>query len=339
MNTVLSPSGRRTVATPPAPALQRECVKRPELFDLPSPAADDASRGPLSPILGTTDLVTFDDIEAEDNAAQRFAKAAKKATLACQMCPFLQQCQDETYSDLVSGKRKRGEVVGAVAFNDEGLPDPAVHAKPKRRDLEQLSLDVELDIDTDPHDPYTDWVPADLEPLGLADDVAVELALDELKTNMVVSQTYLDRNPDEDTEGRIVLSYADEWEVVRRSADHGISCNRLAQILGYSWSRTSATLFVLRGEHENESFKPTAWDQAVRSVIAKDDTARRTRRADRVHAQRVRDRNSIRKHRLHRQTQRLAEATGTSARRPSRPLPVRVARVMENSSHATSVHT
>ena len=324
---LVRPRPRPNTSPPAPPALQRACERRPDIFDLPTPASADTINGPLSPVLGDAQFITFDDLAAEDTATAQFATAATRAVRACEGCPFLQQCRKEAFERMASGQRPQGEVVAAVAFNDAGLPEPAVHNKPVREDLEQLTLDADLGIHVDRADEYTDWVPADLHEIDLSDSYAVDLALDETKTNLVVSQTYLDNNPDASADGRIVLSYADEWAVFRRGIELGMSRHRLAQTLGCSWARASETVFII-GEEIDGAFEPREWDQIRRAIHLQDVDDARELRAARAEAQRQRDREVLHSNDIHDMVLELAAVQNVRVHRRPPPISSRLKRGM-----------
>ncbi|WP_155832226.1 hypothetical protein [Gordonia alkanivorans] len=326
MNSVLvRPYQHTPTPVPSPPALQRECDRLPDLFDLPTPASADLLEGPLSPVVGTTTYVTFNDLEDEDATTARFAKQAAKAVAACKGCPFLQSCRKEAHERLSAGQRPQSEIVAAVAFNDAGLPEPAVHNTCTEQELEQHTLDADLGINATRATEYTDWVPADLEPIDLADTQAVALALDEMKTNYVVSQTYLDLNPDASADGRIVLSYADEWAVLTRGIHSGVSRHRLAQILDCSWKRSSETAFIIGlCEADENSFEPTPWDHVRRAIYRSDVDEERTQRANAAAAQRSRDRHVLQRNHIHDEVLDLATAYGVRIDKPARAIPPRL---------------
>jgi hypothetical protein len=310
---------------PPRPALLRECDRVPELFDLPAPASADTVNGPLSPVLGSGEYVTFDDVAEEDANTARFAAAASKAVRACRGCPFLQQCRRDAYERLAAGQQPQGEVVAAVAFNDEGLPEPSIHNKPHARELDQHTLDADLGIHAGSADEYTDWVPADLTPVDLADSYAVDLALDEDKTNLVVSQTYLDTNPDSDADGRIVLSYADEWSVLSRGVASGMTRHRLAQTLGCTWTRASETVYII-GADVDGAFEPTEWDTARRGIYLQDLRDAQALRESAAVAQHARDREVLYHNDVHDHVLDVAAAHNVRVHRRPPPISSRLKR-------------
>ncbi|KJR10486.1 hypothetical protein [Gordonia sihwensis] len=263
------PAARTARPTPPIPV--RECDRRPELFDLPEPARVEAAANPLA---GTDDgFITLDAVTEESAATARFARAAKKAVGACERCPFLQQCQRETTEQLFAGQRPQTEVRGAVAFDAEGLPAKAVHNSPRRRDLDQLTLDVELDLTGVRHDPRTDWVPAELEPVGTHDPYAIRIALDEQRTDTVVTQSYLDAKPAAKADGRIVLSYTDEIALLRAGLTDGlVTKNRLKQVLDTKWEKVAELAHILGFAPEGK-YSPSPWAQRRRSLAAADSQA------------------------------------------------------------------
>ena len=287
------PSARVPVS---APTIQRECERQPELFDLPEPAPIEVPSGPVATAIGTTSYVTFDAMEAEDEATNTFAHSASRAIAACKACPFLAMCQKEADEGIRSGRRPQGAVVAAVAFNDAGLPEPAVHDKPVKAELEQHTLDADLDIHVTRAS--TDWVAADLEPISMADREAVSAALDDHRTDLTISLSHLDTNPDTEPDGRIVLSYPDEWAVIQRGLANEVTPHRLSQILGCTWTRMCEMAFI--GGHDVEgSFKPRAWIKQRRSIADLDradqtDAINRRRRA-----QANRDKHLIEQNQLH----------------------------------------
>lgn len=327
MATSMLVESRVRAATPVSPAPRRRvCEQRPQLFDLPEPAPANLSRGPLSPATGGDEFLTFDDLAAEESASSRFARAAKKAANACKTCPFLQDCQKDAYERIASGQRPQGEVVAAVAFNDQGLPDPAVHDVPRQRELDNLTLDFDLGIAAERVDEYTDWVPADLAPMALADSTAVTMALDEQRVDMTIAQSHLDTNTDTTADGRIVLSYDDEWDVLRRSVDAGISRHRVSQILGCTWQRASEMSFIIGCEAEG-AFRASTWVTARARIYQQDVADDQARRDARAAQQRARDVELLRRHAIHAQVQSVAENySDTPVFRRPRPLSSRIKR-------------
>lgn len=297
---------RVRAATPASPVhRQRVCEQRPQLFDLPEPPPANLSRGPLAPATGDDEFLTFDDLADQEAASSRFARAAKKAANACKGCPFLQECQKEAFERIASGQRPQGEVIAAVAFNDQGLPDPAVHDVPRQRELDNLTLDFDLGVAAERVDEYTDWVPADLEPIALADSTAVGMALDEQRVDMTIAQSHLDNNPDTAPQGRIVLSYDDEWDVLRRSIDEGVSRHRVSQILGCTWQRASEMSFIIGCEAEG-AFRASTWVTARAKIYQHDMDAATERRRMRAAQQRARDVELLRRHAIHDQIMTIA---------------------------------
>lgn len=265
---------------------QRECERRPDLFDMPiteSPASA-VLFGPTGKSRDTAPVsATFDDLDSERISIDRFARAARKAVTACQGCFFLEQCQQSASERMAAGDRPRDEVVGAVAFNGDGVPEPRVHRKPPRRELDQLTFDEDMDLDASYRvDKYNRWLPPELEALPFVDDVAVDMALNELQVNMVVSQSYLDANPDHSADGRIVLTYADEWEALRRGLELDMSRYRLSQLLDCSYPKASEAAFIF-GRTE-EGYEPTSVATARRASHLADHTRTIVRRSRRLRA-------------------------------------------------------
>lgn len=318
-HTRISSSAVRSTRTVP----QRECDRRPHLFDLPSPAPAGMHQGAISPTQGDDSWVTFEAMDAEDEASTAFSTAAAKAVKACQDCPFLAQCQDDTYRQIRSGNRPQGEVLAAVAFNDAGVPDPGVHTPVRARERDQLTFDCELGLDGAITDPDIDWLPADLETISIFDSQAVEMALDGERVNFTVTQSHLDANPDEGIDGRIVLSYDDEWEVLRRGLRDGVTRYRMSQILGTRWQRVSEMAHII-GFPIDGAFEPTAWAERRRPIhvadLAQQDLRQHWRRA----AQKARDSELLRANKINADVKRRARRAGFEFfRRPPR-VPLRL---------------
>lgn len=312
---------RHTPAAP-APTLMRECDRSPALFDLPEPAEVASTANPLA---GTDGIIPLSAVAEQASATARFAQSAKKAVDACRRCPFLQSCRREATERVLAGQRPQGEVRAAVAFNAEGMPEPAVHAKPRRRDLEQLTLDLDLGLSGAAVTAETDWLPADLEPVATFDDLAVTLALDEVRVNSTVTQSHLDSKPGADAGGRIVLNYRDELEVVRRGLTTGNATNRLAQILGVKWQKVAELAHIL-GRTPEGKFIPKDW-AIMRRALSDADTIRvTTTTAAAVREQQARDRIAIRRDHDHERALEIADRRGIRLVTGPPPLSSRILR-------------
>ncbi|WP_347956208.1 hypothetical protein [Gordonia aichiensis] len=322
LNRAYRPAVRTVRPTPTTPV--RECERTPALFDLPEPAPVEADANPL---VGTDDgYITLDAVADEASATARFARAAKRAVGACERCPFLQQCQRETTEQLFAGQRPQTEVRGAVAFDAEGLPADAVHHIPRRRDLDQFTLDVELELTGVRHDPRTDWVPADLEPVGAHDPYAVRIALDERRTDTVVTQSYLDAKPTASADGRIVLSYTDEIALLRTGLTDGlVTKNRLKQVLDTKWEKVAELAHILGFAPEGK-YAPSPWAQRRRSLAAADSQAAAAMAAAAHREQYARDLTAIRRNVDHDRILDLADRSHTTIFSGPTPLSSRVRR-------------
>ncbi|MFC0313588.1 hypothetical protein ACFQNE_03010 [Gordonia phosphorivorans] len=341
MSTVMSarPVGRshrspQPVTAPARPVLVRECDRDPGLFDLPDAAEIESHANPLA---GSMPMATLESVAEENAVTTKFARRAKAAVAACGRCPFLQTCQREATERILSGQRPQSEVRAAVAFDSEGLPAPAVHDRPARQDIEQLTLDMELGLSGDVADEDIDWLPAGLEPIATYDALAVDMALDEVRVNATITQTHLDRKPDTDTSGRVVLSYSDELEVLRRGLATGQATNRLAQIIGVKWQRVAEVAHIL-GRTPGGQFVPSDWAAMRRSMSDLDSARTSAVREAAVREQTARDRIAVR--RDHDFERVLDIADRRNLYLVSRPAPlssrlVRTAAVLE---HSSAVH-
>lgn len=313
-------SAVRTVPTTP----QRECERTPDLFDLSEPAVIEAAANPLA---DTDDgYITLESVASEAAATKRFARAARTAVAACERCPFLQQCQRQTTENIYSGQRPQTEVRGAVAFDAEGLPAAAVHRAPARRHLDQLTLDLDLNLSGVRHDARADWVPADLKPVDNHDPYAVRIALDERRTDTVVTQSYLDSKPKESANGRIVLSYTDEIVVLRTGLAGGqVSKNRLKLVIDTKWEKVAEIAHIL-GHAPEGKFQPTPWADRRRALAAFDTKAADAMSDAEHREQHARDLIEIRRNIDHDQTLDLADRTHSTVFGGPAPLSSRVRR-------------
>lgn len=309
---------------PTPPALIRECDRHPELFDLPEPAAINVATNPLAGI--DDGFITLESVADEATASARYARAAKRAVAACERCPFLRQCQQETTEQLFSDQRPQAEVRGAVAFDAEGTPAAAVHHAPRVRDIEQLTLDSELGLSGVRHDPRTDWVPANLKPISTHDAYAITIALDERRADTVVTQSFLDAKPSASADGRIVLSYTDEIVLLRTGlTDGAVTKNRLKQVLDCKWEKVAELAHIL-GYAPEGKYIPTLWADRRRELAATD-THAQDAAADAAHReQHARDLIAIRRNLDHDKILDLADRSQTRIFSGPPPLSSRIRR-------------
>jgi hypothetical protein len=278
---------------------QRECQRRPELFALSDTDIDlvDGITTPadLPPIpAGRRPSVvnlwpaTFDDLDAERRAVAARVRQVKPAVNACKGCAFLRQCQDETLDDIACGRRPENVVVAGVAWTADGVPDPHVHEHFSRREASQLTLDDIADFTVYRDNPEVSWLPADLEPIPALDEMTIAAVLD--RTNIdasrektweskFVSQHYLDCNPGTTAEMKTIISRAEEWEIVRRACESGLTTYNIATVLSTSWARAADMSYVLGFDIPAHKPSTTAVE---RRIAREEDVHRRETRLQRL---------------------------------------------------------
>lgn len=292
-----SPMTRRAaasawVAATTAPARQRECHRRPELFDLPDANQSGADTGDRKLAQGGLWPATFDDLDAERRAVATRVRQVKPAVNACKGCFFLDQCRGETLKDINCGRRPENVVVAGVAWTERGMPDPHVHNQVALREVNQLALDSVADIALYRDNPELNWIPADLEPTQTVDEATISAVLDSANiaaarekepSARFITQHRLDMNPELNSEGKVVLNHEEEFAVAQRACDLGLTIFNIATVLETSWARAADMVFVLGGDVQKH--KPTA--AAIARRAAREQSARRARELRDMQAQTV----------------------------------------------------
>lgn len=258
----------------------RLCQDDPDSFMLPDPPSLAASTEERVP------AATFAELAAERRFVKARIRVAKSAIAACHECPLLQQCRREVLEEVKLGRQPTNTVVAATAWNSRGLPDMHIHDPGSNAELEHHTLDVLAGTKLYRNIPDISWIPADLDPVPTIDEHLVsdvlhryksEAALKELPKRFV-TQSLLDRKPKVSADGRAVITYGEEREIVRRAVKQQMVPNTLATILGCGWDRAADLLCAYGGEVQDYTPGPQAARHRDLFAARERDTAARKQR-------------------------------------------------------------